>query len=81
MAYKTPNWRDELISTQMYVKHFAIFPKKCADGTNVWFKFYYSRYDGWRSAYSKKFDGYMHIDFIEHITEAEYIVRRLTEGT
>ena len=79
-----PNWRDDFIATSVYKKRFAIIPTKCSDGNKVWLKPYYSKYDVWSTSHSHiglDVEGeYNHTDFIERITEAEYIVRRLTEG-
>ncbi len=78
-----PNWRDELTCVGIYKKKFALLPKECADGTKVWFKYYYSKYNIWTPHHSiRVFDDtdYHHKDFVEDITEAEYIVRKLTEG-
>ena len=78
------NWRDELTSYSIYKKRFAIIPTECSDGIKVWFKFYYSKYDIWTVDHGHiglGDEGYRHIDFVERITEAEYIVRRLIEGT
>jgi hypothetical protein len=79
------NWRDELTSYPLYKKRFAIMPTECSDGTKVWFKFYYSKYNIWTVSHGHKIyeddNYYHHADFVERITEAEYICRRLIEGT
>ena len=77
------NWRDEMACVSIYKKRFAILPKVCADGTKLWFKPYYAKYHIWTSHHTIRiFDDtdYFHKDFVEYITEAEYIVRRLIEG-
>jgi hypothetical protein len=60
---------------------------KCDDGTKVWFKFYYKKYEIWSHGRfgvkgSLNFDenDYLHTDFIGCLTEADYIVCRLVEG-
>jgi hypothetical protein len=81
---KKVNWRDEMQAIPHYKKKFAILPIECSDGTKVWFKFYYSKYQTWNSPHSSKvFDidaEYGHTEFVENVNEAEYIVRRLVEG-
>jgi hypothetical protein len=88
MAYKPEdNWRNDpgLSCVVVYKKKFALFPRKCEDGTKVWLKNYYTKYEyfGFKRSMSSldihDGDNY-HIDQLEDITEAEYIVRRLTEG-
>ena len=86
--YEDDNWRNDpgLTSTHMYRKKFALFPRKCEDGTLVWLKNYYTKYKYWgfRRPISATdiadFRDDLHKDRLEDITEAEYIVRRLTEG-
>lgn len=78
---KQTDWREDsgLISTTSYRRKYALFPKICSDGTKVWLKYYYSKYITWGHRRSTSvYDG--HVDFIENITEAEYIVRKITEG-
>jgi hypothetical protein len=71
------NWRDDggLISTIRYKKSFAFMPVDL-DGDKVWLKVYYKKYQNWKAPYG---GGNGHTDFIENITEAEYIIRKLTE--
>lgn len=89
MSYKDldgPSWRDDpgLSSHTFYKRKWAITPVLCSSGEKVLFKHYYSKYKMWGrmdSSYSKYIDGnYGHTDFIENITEAEYIVRKLAEN-
>jgi hypothetical protein len=47
---------------------------RCADGTKVWLTSYYVASDEW----STDNDGYRRLDYAETITEAEYIIRKLT---
>jgi hypothetical protein len=82
------NWRNDpgLTSKNMYKKKYALFPTKCEDGTVVWLKNYYVKYRYWgfrRAITAADIADYrddLHEDKCENITEAEYIVRRLTEG-
>ena len=74
------NWRsDPGLSFKIeYIKTFALFPKVCSDGTSVWLNYYYKKYEHCSCG---DFKGvYVHTDFIEDVSEAEYIIRRLTEG-
>lgn len=83
MTYKDfdpPNWRNDngLKSVVEYKKRFAYLKTECADGSIVWLKPYYKKYKIWSSGYD---DGnYSHTDFIENITEAEYLVRMLSDN-
>ena len=83
------NWRNDpgLSSKVIYKKKFAIFPKKCQDGTVIWWKNYYTKYQYWGFKHSGiasldilNSDNDLHEDKLESVTEAEYIVRKLTEG-
>jgi len=85
MSYKdwdSPSWRDELSHTTHYKKVFAVRSVICSDGTKVWLKNYYKKYRIWghmpADSFSKR--DYSHTDFVENITEAEYIVRKLAES-
>ena len=89
MAYEPKdNWRNDpgLTSSIMYKKKFALFPKICEDGTEVWLRYYYTKYQyyGFRRPISiidiADYRDDLHEDKLEDITEAEYIVRRLIEG-
>lgn len=77
------NWRDDpgLQPQTQYKKKFAFFPVACTDGTKVWFKHYYKKYMMWGRDFSgiNNGDYHYHVDLIECITEAEFIVRRLSE--
>jgi hypothetical protein len=78
------NWRNDpnMVSTTFYKKRFALFPIMSIDGEKVWLKNYYKKYILWGHSgqYLHPGGAYGHIDFIEDISEAEYIVRRLKEG-
>jgi hypothetical protein len=82
------NWRSDpgLTSTIIYKKKFALYPVKCHDGTQVWLDHYYTKYQYWgfRGAVSisdiDNIKHNLHEDKLENISEAEYIVRKLTEG-
>lgn len=85
MTYKDfdgPNWRNEvgLESRTFYKRKWAFKPITCSDGTILWFKSYYSQYRKWSSNLFEVEDEYGHIDFVENITEAEYIVRKLADN-
>jgi len=80
-----PNWRDDpgLSSVCEYRRRFALWPVKCCDGTSAFFNFYYKKYELWSHSGSGKVfseDDYLHTDFIECVSEAEYIVRKLAEN-
>lgn len=87
MKYNKPNWREDagLTCNSEYRRTFAIFPIKCSDDTKVWGSYYYKKYDIWTyestsSFQEYKVEDYTHTDYIENITSAEYIVRKLIEG-
>jgi len=74
------SWRLEagLVRDVRYEKRFAIFPRICADGTKVWMKNYFNKFEVWNHpAAGEQTLG--HTDYIESITEEEYIVRKLAE--
>jgi hypothetical protein len=83
MVYPNSNWRNDpgLQSTTVYKKRFAILPATCQDGSRVWLKNYYRKYIlwGYRSQVTDHEES-LHEDKCEIITEAEFIVRKLTEG-
>jgi len=83
------NWRNDpgLHSVTEYKRKFAIRPITCSDNIQVWFKFYYKKYEHWGHSnipFNRNFntldESYIHTDFIENISEAEYIVRKLSEN-
>ena len=83
MSYN--NWRDDpgLESQTEYKRRFAVLPVRCSDNTLVFFKHYYSKFIHWgyrHGKYDNLNDYYLHTDFIENISEAEYIVRKLSEN-
>lgn len=82
MINKKNNWRSGLDCENIYKKKFALFPVVCHDGTKVWLRYYYKKYEIWRDRTRKTlFDTeFPHIDYIESITESEYIVRKIIEG-
>lgn len=77
------NWRDDVNLTPIisYKKKFALSPVKCCDGTNVWFAFYYKKYVQWgyKADLLSNKDTWPHTDFIECVSEEEYVIRRLAE--
>jgi hypothetical protein len=75
-------WRDDssLTSTNTYKKKFAFFPAKVSGG-KVWLKFYYKKYRTWFHEHGHlNLDGDTgHTEFLEAISEEEYVVRKLAE--
>jgi hypothetical protein len=80
MDWDSPSWRDDigLKFHIIYKKKWAYRPIICSAGEKVWFKNYYSVYRVWSSDIYD--DENSHIDFLENITEADYIVRKLAEN-
>lgn len=76
------NWRDDpgLIFKSFYKKKFAILPVVCSDGLRVWMTVYYKKYVYWGREGVPEHSEYGHIDFIEDISETEFIVRKLAEN-
>ena len=78
------NWRDDpgLESHSYYEKRFAITPVISHDGQKIWFKKYYKKYKSWSHTRSglPLMIATFHRDFVENITEEEYIVRKLSES-
>ncbi len=74
------NWRDDhgLVCITEYKKKFALWPVKCQDVDWVWLKTYYKEYTVWSS--HGMADDYSHSDYINSITEEEYLVRKLVRG-
>lgn len=88
MGYRpVASWRDDpgLECKADYRKKFAFLPVMCHDGTEIWLANYYKKYELWshqgygsvKSGFPE--GGYLHTDFIENITEAEYIIRKFAE--
>jgi len=78
------SWRNDpgLSSVVEYKRRFAYLPVTCADGTRIWCESYYKKYLHWGHSHGNKIfddDDYGHTDFVENITEAEYIIRKLAE--
>jgi len=82
MDWESPSWRDDqgLKFQIIYKKKWAFRPIISSAGEKVWLKNYYSVYRVWSSNVYEEEDGYSHTDFIENITEADYIVRKLAES-
>ena len=75
------DWRNEsgLKCITTYKKRFSVFPTRCADGTLLWMKYYYVKYNTWNSRYN--YDGSNgHREKIEIIDEETYMMRKLAEG-
>lgn len=77
-----PDWRNDpgLMATPEYKKKFAFRRTKCSDGSFVWFKTYYKKYDIWSHGDRADYydEGYYHKDFVENITEEDYSIRILS---
>ena len=73
------DWRNDstLKSTCFYKKRFAVVPVRCTDKV-VTFQYYYKKYRKWEASYS--YEDEYHIDFIENISEEEFIVRKLADN-
>lgn len=69
------SWKDEFTSRIEYKRKFAFLPTKCV-GTDkiVWLKQYYTKYMVW----SNVFRDPGHKEVVEHVSDAEYIVRVLS---
>jgi hypothetical protein len=80
--WESPSWRDDttLEAHPVYKKKWAFKPITCADGTKVWFKTYYTYYNVWGNKHHDNTGIYRHRDFVENITEAEYLVRKLADN-
>lgn len=89
MGYKS--WRDDpnMMSKTTYKKRFAFWQIVCEDGTKIWWKNYYSVYRHWATSYFTPIgtnpgmfseDMEYHTDYVGRITEAEYLVRKLSES-
>jgi len=75
------NWRNDsgLESTVFYKRKFALTHTMCADGSSVWLTHYYKKYQVWSYKGDVDIDGLsLHTDFVENISEEEYIVRKLS---
>ena len=74
-------WREGLEQEIVYKRRFAFLKTTCSSNETVWMSWYYSVYHIWkdRHSYAKGRD-VGHTDFVENITEAEFIVRRLSDG-
>ena len=75
------NWRHEAGLTKkiIYKKKFALTRILCSDGSDVWLKNYYKKYEIWSDSEIEEYR-YRHTDFIENVTEAEYIIRKLADN-
>lgn len=77
-----PNWRDDdgLVHRLSFKKRFALRPVICSGGEKIWLKNYYSVYRVWSSGLYEEPGSYAHSDYLEDITEADYIVRKLADN-
>lgn len=69
-------WRKGLSLKIVYKRRFA-FRKTLCVGEIVWLKYYYSKYQVWSGGPNFESE-YTHTDFVENITEADYIIEKLT---
>ena len=81
MSIKT-TWRDDggLVKCSIYKKRLAIWPTVCSDGKKVWLGIYYKKYNIW--SYDRALldtTEYGHTEFVETVSEEDYIVRKLAE--
>jgi len=80
---KIEDWREVegFEGIPEYKKRFAFLPKTCSDGSVVFLKNYYEKYLHWvrEASHFLEKDFHAHTDFVENITEAEYIVRKLSD--
>ena len=81
------DWRNDpgLSFMVEYKKKFAVWPIWCSDSTKVWLKYYYKKYEHWGHSLTggnpiTLDECYLHTDYIESITEEEYIIRKLSEN-
>lgn len=70
-------WRQGLEQEIVYKRRFAFLKTTCSSNETVWMSWYYSVYHIWKDRSSCTMG---HTDFVENITEAEFIVRRLSDG-
>lgn len=82
MAYC--DWREDpgMQSYTSYKKKFATFPVVTIDGQKIWWESYYIFYRHWVNSYGGEInhDKQNHRDRIGNISEAEYLVRKLSES-
>lgn len=77
------SWRagQGLTFNVRYKRVFALLPTKCSDNSIVWFKFYYKKYQTWKSNFNRDNESsWGHTDYLENVTEADYLIRRLAEN-
>jgi len=84
MVNPNHNWRNDpgISSVVEYKKRFAFTPVKCSDGTRIWWEPYYEKFLTWSAGHGRVFnddDEYGHRESVEYITEADYIIRKLSE--
>jgi hypothetical protein len=75
-----PGWRDEVSGTPLYKRKWAYRTVTCSNGEEVRWRWYFSKYIVWGSLHSYPpfvDETYGHKDFVENITESEYITRKL----
>lgn len=76
-------WREDssMSSIVEYEKKFAFWKKiECADGTILRFKHYYKKYRIWSHDRICGGEEYSHRDFVENVSEEDFVVRKLAEN-
>ncbi len=63
-----------------YRKKFAFLPVYTKFGERIWFRIFYKKYEIIQDMYTDE-DGFLHhVDFIENITESDYLVLKLADN-
>lgn len=81
--YSNLSWRGDpgLTCKIKYKKRYAFLPTLCYGNKRVWLKNYYKKYEMWYHGRNTLETGdYLHTDFIENVSEEEYIIRKLAEN-
>jgi hypothetical protein len=70
------DWREEVDCKNIYKKKYAFWPVTCMDGSRIWRVHYYRHYHFWVASYAADSG---HTDYVGKISEAEYLIRKLSE--
>lgn len=75
-------WRAELVSTPVYKQKYAWLPQLTISGEIIWLTRYYRVYKIWDTEHTHVDITVIHghRDVVGNITEADYIVRKLSES-
>jgi|AntAceMinimDraft_11_1070367.scaffolds.fasta_scaffold46115_2 hypothetical protein len=78
---KPIDWRDGLICYPFYIRVFAFLSVECEGGNKVWAKHYYRKYATYSTPLFKGGEEHehLHTDFIESITEEEFLIRKIAD--